>query len=69
MPDFTQLTDRQREILQLIVEGQANKEIADHLNLSIKTIEFHRSKIMTKLGAKSAAELTKLAIQQGILPG
>ena len=63
-----ELTERQREILQLIVHGRANKEIADRLNLSIKTVEFHRAKIMTKLGARSPAELTRLAMQQGILP-
>jgi DNA-binding NarL/FixJ family response regulator len=62
------LTDRQREILQLIADGRANKEIADRLNLSIKTVEFHRAKIMAKLGARSPAELTRLAVQQGILP-
>ena len=62
------LTDRQREILQLIVDGRANKEIADRLNLSIKTVEFHRAKIMNKLGARSPAELTRLAMQLGILP-
>lgn len=62
------LTERQREILQLIVEGRANKEIADVLHLSIKTIEFHRARIMDKLGVRTAAELTKVALQQGIIP-
>jgi DNA-binding NarL/FixJ family response regulator len=62
------LTDRQREILQLIVEGRANKEIADILHVSIKTIEFHRARIMAKLGVKSVAELTKVALQQGLIP-
>jgi len=62
------LTDRQQEILQLIVEGRSNKEIADILHVSIKTVEFHRSRIMIKLKAKSAAELTKVAIQQGLIP-
>ena len=66
--ETSDLTDRQREILQLIVDGRANKDIADRLNLSIKTVEFHRAKIMTKLGARSPAELTRLAMQQGILP-
>jgi DNA-binding NarL/FixJ family response regulator len=66
--ETTGLTDRQREILQLIVDGRANKEIAGRLNLSIKTIEFHRAKIMAKLGARSPAELGRLAMQQGILP-
>lgn len=63
-----ELTERQRQILQLIVQGNANKEIADRLNVSIKTVEFHRAKIMSKLGAKSAAELTRLAIKQGVVP-
>jgi DNA-binding NarL/FixJ family response regulator len=64
-----ELTERQREIVQLIVEGRANKEIADLLHLSIKTIEFHRARIMTKLGVHTVAELTKIALQQGLIPG
>lgn len=63
------LTERQREILQLIVEGRGNKEIADILHLSVKTIEFHRARIMGKLGVKTVAELTKAALQQGLIPG
>lgn len=63
------LTERQREILQLIVEGRGNKEIADILHLSVKTIEFHRARIMAKLGVKTVAELTKAALQQGLIPG
>jgi len=62
------LTERQREILQLIVEGRGNKEIADILHLSVKTIEFHRARIMAKLGVKTVAELTKAALQQGLIP-
>ncbi len=62
------LTDRQREILQLIIEGRGNKEIADIIHVSIKTVEFHRARIMLKLGVKSVAELTKVAIQQGLVP-
>lgn len=64
-----ELTDRQREILQLIVEGRANKEIADVLHLSIKTVEFHRARIMARLGVRTVAELTKVALQQGLIPG
>jgi DNA-binding NarL/FixJ family response regulator len=64
-----ELTDRQREILQLIAEGRGNKEIADRLHLSVKTIEFHRARIMLKLGVRTAAELTRVAIQQGLIPG
>ncbi|HXZ34356.1 MAG TPA: response regulator transcription factor [Terriglobales bacterium] len=63
------LTDRQREILQLIIEGRGNKEIADVLHVSVKTVEFHRARIMAKLGVKSVAELTKVALQQGLIPG
>lgn len=63
------LTERQREILQLIVEGRGNKEIADILHLSVKTIEFHRARIMVRLGVKTVAELTKVALQQGLIPG
>jgi DNA-binding NarL/FixJ family response regulator len=64
-----ELTDRQREILQLIVEGRGNKEIADVLHLSIKTVEFHRARIMARLGVRTVAELTKVALQQGLIPG
>jgi DNA-binding NarL/FixJ family response regulator len=63
------LTDRQREILQLIVEGRGNKEIADIIHVSVKTVEFHRARIMAKLGVKTVAELTKVALQQGLIPG
>lgn len=63
-----ELTERQREILQLIVQGKANKEIADVLHLSVKTIEFHRSRLMLKLGVRTVAELTKVALQQGFIP-
>ena len=62
------LTDRQREILQLVIDGKANKEIADILHVSIKTVEFHRARLMAKLGVRSVAELTKVAIQQGLIP-
>lgn len=63
------LTDRQREILQLIVEGRSSKEMADLLHVSIKTIEFHRARIMNKLGVRTVAELTKVALQQGLIAG
>ena len=59
------MTDRQREILQLIVEGRA----ADTLHISVKTVEFHRARIMTRLGVRTVAELTKVALQQGLIPG
>jgi len=64
-----ELTTRQREILQLIVEGRSSKEMADILHVSIKTIEFHRARIMNKLGVRTVAELTKVALQQGLIAG
>jgi len=60
------LTDREREVLQLISEGQSTKEIAYELDVSVKTIESHRQKTMQKLGIKSIAELTKYAIREGL---
>lgn len=61
------LTPREREILQLIAEGYTNREIADMLHLSIKTVQNHRSKIMKKLDLHDRGELIKYAIQQGII--
>ena len=62
-----ELTDRQRQILQLIAEGKQNKEIAEILGVSVKTVEFHRSSLMAKLGAHTVAELTRFAIQEGLI--
>lgn len=61
------LTGRQRQILQLIAEGKQNKEIASILFVSVRTVEFHRSRLMSKLGARSVAELTRFAIQEGLI--
>jgi DNA-binding NarL/FixJ family response regulator len=61
------LTTREREILQLIAEGRAAKEIAFRLNISIKTVAFHRENIKKKLGLGNTAELTKHAIEQGLI--
>jgi len=63
---FSHLTDREREVLQLMAEGKTSKEIANQLNLSIKTIETHRMKIMEKLNIHTVAELTKYAIREGL---
>ena len=62
-----ELTARQRQILQLVAEGKQNKEIADILCVSVKTVEFHRSSLMTKLGAHTVADLTRFAIQEGLI--
>ncbi len=63
---FSLLSDREREVLQLMAEGKTTKEIASHLHVSIKTIETHRTNIMTKLDIHSIAELTKYAIREGL---
>jgi DNA-binding NarL/FixJ family response regulator len=60
------LTDREREVIQLYAEGHTTKQIADRLNLSVKTIETHRRHIMEKLNVTSIAELTKFAIREGL---
>jgi len=61
------LSAREREILQLIAEGRAAKEIAHVLSISIKTVAFHRENIKRKLGVRSTAELTRHAIEQGLV--
>ena len=61
------LTSRQAEVLQLVAEGWGNKEIADLLKVSIKTVDFHRGRIMRKLGAHNVAELVRYAVQAGMV--
>jgi DNA-binding NarL/FixJ family response regulator len=63
---FTMLTDKEREVLQLIAEGKTTKEIAGMLGRSVKTMEVHRNNIMSKLNLRSVAELTKYAIRAGL---
>ena len=60
------LTDREREVLQLIAEGKGTKEIAADLFLSAKTVETHRQHLMDKLDMYTVAELTKFAIREGL---
>ncbi|HTV63189.1 MAG TPA: response regulator transcription factor [Verrucomicrobiae bacterium] len=61
------LTSREREVLQLIAEGKANKQIAGELNISIKTVEKHRQQVMNKLGIHDIAGLTRYAISKGVV--
>ena len=61
------LTDRQRQVLRLVSEGCTGKEIAEKLTISIKTAQFHKTSIMAKLGVRTTAELTKYAIDHGII--
>lgn len=64
---FDTLTHREREILKLVAEGRSNKGIAEYLNLSVKTVEKHRSNLMSKLDVHNAAGLTAFAIEKGLL--
>jgi two-component system response regulator NreC len=61
------LSNREREVLQLIAEGKTNKEIATHLNLSVYTVDSHRSKIMEKLNLHSTGELVRFAMKHGLV--
>jgi two-component system, NarL family, response regulator NreC len=61
------LTMREREILQLVAEGKTNKEVASSLNISLYTVETHRSNILEKLGIHSPAELILYAVRKGII--
>jgi DNA-binding NarL/FixJ family response regulator len=62
-----QLTSRQREILQLLAEGCSVKEIAEVLNISDRTIEFHKYRLMSKLNLKTNSDLVQFAIKHGII--
>ena len=62
---FTALTPREREVLQHIVQGKLNKQIAYDLGISERTVKFHRAAIMTKLSVDSAAQLTKFWMEVG----
>jgi DNA-binding NarL/FixJ family response regulator len=67
-PGETQrLTTRQREVLQLLAEGRTAKEIANILNISSRTVEFHKSQILTQLNLQTTADLIKYALTHGIM--
>ena len=57
------LTERQREVLQLLAEGKVMKEVGDILNMTPRTVAYHKYRIMAVLGAKSSAELVKYAVR------
>jgi DNA-binding NarL/FixJ family response regulator len=61
------LSVREREVLKLVAEGASNKEIADNLHISVRTVDHHRAKIMGKLNLKSSAELIRYAILKGYI--
>jgi DNA-binding NarL/FixJ family response regulator len=64
---WCQLTVREREVIKLVAEGYKNREIAAHLKLSIKTIEKHRSSLMSKLGLHGVSALTTYAIEHRLV--
>lgn len=64
--DGTHLTNKEKEVLQLIAEGYSSKQIAKHFTLSLNTIHVHRNNIMRKLGIHKQAELVRYAIKEGI---
>ena len=61
------LTERERQLYHLLAEGQSNKDIASRLNLSLHTVETHRTRIMEKLGVHSIAELVLSAVRRGLV--
>ncbi|MEO7145110.1 MAG: response regulator transcription factor [Bryobacteraceae bacterium] len=66
-PERATLTARQREVLQLVAEGQTAKEIAQLLDISHKTVEYHKASIEGRLGLHSTAELIRYAFEQGLV--
>ena len=61
------LTPRQREVLQLVAEGRTIKEIATILDVSPRTVEFHKTNLVKNLGLKTTAELTQYAVKRGLV--
>lgn len=66
-PMETELTERERQVLQLVAEGKTTKEIAATLNITVKTTESHRASIMQKLGIHDIAGLVRYAIRHGLI--
>ncbi|MCC3382325.1 response regulator [Paenibacillus farraposensis] len=64
---YESLSEREKEILSWIAKGYANKEIAEHLVISVKTVESHKSNLMEKLNLKTRPELVKFALKKGLL--
>ncbi len=63
----SQLTDRERAILQMIAEGMSNKEMARRFSIAPKTVEHHRAQVMDKLGMHDVATLTRYAVRLGLV--
>ncbi len=63
------LSDREQEVMQLLVAGKPNKVIADELAIAVRTVEVHRARIFEKAGVRSAVELVKLLASMDGIPG
>jgi DNA-binding NarL/FixJ family response regulator len=63
----SKLTARQRDVLKLLAEGKALKEIAGALHISVKTVEFHKHELCERVGLRTTAELTRLAVADGLI--
>ena len=66
-PEKSRITDREREVVQLLAEGKSSKEVAAVLGISVRTVETHRAAIMKKLGLKSFSELIRYAVRNKIV--
>jgi DNA-binding NarL/FixJ family response regulator len=64
---FDTLTEREREVLVLLAQGKTYQQVAETLFISVKTVDFHRTKLMRKLGLSNRAELTRFAMQRGLI--
>lgn len=64
---YAQLSDREREILQLVAEGRSNKEVAEALGISLATVETHRARLLQKLDLHNTAELVRYAVRHGVI--
>lgn len=62
------LTSREMEVLTLVAEGWTNQDIADHLGISIKTVQAHRANVMDKLGLHNVTQLVRFALRHGLIP-
>ena len=62
------LSDREREVLELLVDGGSNKRIARELSISPRTVEIYRANLMTKMGVRSLSEALRIAFAAGLIP-
>lgn len=67
MPEKRSLTKRETEIVRLVADGFKNREVAEKLGISVKTVETHRANIMNKLALRNLAELIRYALQKGLV--